>query len=216
MKNIFKLLFVFIAAGALFVSCDKITYFEENSQAPDANATYYLQFIDAAQVGETGVSLDGGLIEVETTVAVALMGLPQSADITVDLALDASSTIDASMYTLGASSITIPAGETSGSVTFSTVAENMPVGETVHFVLNMDAGAHSSPNPAGTQINYTLKRIEFCPLVNGAADLVGAWSGTDGTFWNSQVTTTLNGADLDVTGLSFPMIRRFRRKMKYQ
>lgn len=207
MKNIFKILFVFIATGLLLTSCDKATFFETGTSAPDANATYYLQFVNASQSMETGVTEDGGLVEIETTIAVALMGAPQSSDITVDFAVDASNTIDASMYTMSANSITIPAGKTSGSVTFSTIAANMPVGETLKLVLNMDAGVHNNPNPNATQINYSLKRIEFCPLANGAADLVGSWSGTDGTFWDSEVVTTLNGDKLSVTGLSFPMIQ---------
>ena len=204
MKNIFKLLFVFIATGVLLTSCDKETFFESNPSAPDANATYYLQFVNASQTMETGVTEDGDLIEIETTIAVALMGAPQNADITVDLAIDASNTIDASMYTMSANSITIPAGKTSGSVTFSTIAANMPVGETLKLVLNMDAGTHNSPNPAGTQINYNLKRIEFCPLENGAADLVGTWTGSDAWF-GTGFTATLNddGVSLDVYGLAF-------------
>ncbi|MBN2820837.1 MAG: DUF1735 domain-containing protein [Bacteroidales bacterium] len=202
MKNIIKFLFVFIAAGALFTSCDKLTYFEENSHAPDANATYYLQFINASKTFETGVSLTGGLVEVQSSIAVVLMGLPQSQDITVNLVLDPSSTFDASMYTLSANTITIPAGQTSGSVNFSTVAENMPVGETLKFVLNMDAGEHNNPNPAALQLKYNIKRIEFCPLANGAADLVGTWTGTD-AWYGSGFTTVLNTpTQLEVTGLA--------------
>lgn len=207
MKNIFKLLFVLIATGVFLTSCDQSTFFDSNPTAPDATATYYLQFVDATQSGETGVTLDGGLVEIETTIAVALMGTPQSADITVDFAVDAANTIDASMYSMSANNITIPAGKTSGSVTFSTVAANMPVGETLELVLNMDAGAHNNPNPAGTQINYSLKRIEFCPLDNGAADLVGTWTGSDAWFGNSA-TATLNtdGVSLDIYGLSHDFI----------
>ena len=200
-------MFVLIAASAILSSCDKETFSESSVNALDLNETaYYLQFVDASKSMETGVTLAGGLVEIETTVAVALMGVPQSTDITVDFAVDASSTIDATMYTFSANSITIPAGETSGSVVFTTVAANMPVAESLDLVLNMDAGVHNNPNPAGTQINYELLRIAFCPLVNGAADLVGSWAGTDGTFWASQITTVVNGADLDVTGVSFPMM----------
>ena len=202
MKNIFKLLAVFVASGLLFASCEKITYFEENSHAPDANASFYLQFINAAKTAETGVSLDGGLIEVESSIAVVLMGVPQTQDITVSLAVDASSNFDASMYTLSANSITIPAGKTSGSVDFSTVAENMPVGETLKFVLNLNAGENANPNPKALQLTYNIKRIEFCPLVNGVADLVGTWSGED-AWYSSMITTAVSGnSTLAVSGMS--------------
>lgn len=207
MKNIFKLLFVLIAASAFLTSCDKETFSESSTNPVDLGlTTYYLQFVDAAQFEETAVSLAGDLVEIETTVAVALMGAPQSSDITVDFVIDPSTTIDPSMYTMSGNSITIPAGKTSGSVSFTTIAANMPVGDTLNFVLNMDAGEHNSPNAAGLKIDYLLKRIEFCPLTNGAADLVGGWSGTDGTFWSSQVTTVLNGDDLVVSGISVNMM----------
>ncbi len=207
MKNIFKLLIIFIAAGTIFVSCEKIPYFEDHSQPADPNSTgYYLQFVNAAKKFETGVTEAGGLVEVQSSIAVVLMGMPQSQDLTVNLTLDPSSTFESDMYTLSSTSITIPAGQTSGSVDFSTVAANMPVGEELMFILNMDAGEHNNPNPDALKVTYKIKRIEFCPLVNGAADLVGAWTGTDGTYWDSKVTTTLSGSDLSVSGLSFGMI----------
>ena len=206
MRKILKFLIVFIAAGVLFVSCEEVeTNHAMLTNPPDINASYYLQFLDAAQSAETGVSIDGDLIEIETTVSVALMGMPVSTDITVDIAIDGSSTIGSDMYSMSASSITIPAGKTSGSVSFSTIAENMPVGETVNFVANMDAGEHNSPSAAATQVNYTLKRIEFCALENGAADLVGAWSGSD-AWYGSGCTTVLNGSNLDVTGLGWDFL----------
>lgn len=212
MKNIFKLMFVFIAVGALFVACDKITYFDENSNAPDPNATYYLQFINASKTAETGVTEAGGLVEVTSSIAVVLMGTPQAQDITVNLVLDPSSTLTSSMYTLSANSITIPAGKTSGAVTFSTKAANMPVGQTKKFVLNMDAGEHNNPNTKAIQLIYNIKRIEFCPLANGVADLVGSWSGTDGQgdyTYSSQIKTAVSGTKLAVSGMSVGFINDF-------
>lgn len=210
MKNIFKVLFVLIAVGMVITSCDKTTFFEENSHAPDANASYYLQFIDASKTFETGVTEAGGLVEVESSIAVVLMGTPQAQDITVNLNLDASSTFADGMYTLSASSITIPAGKTSGSVDFSTIAENMPVGETLKFVLTLDAGEHNNPNPNAIKLTYNIKRIEFCPLDNGAADLVGTWSGSD-AWYGSGFTATLNddGVSLDIYGLAFDFMEQW-------
>ena len=206
MKNILKILFVFMATGALFFSCEnEATNFDALTKAPDANASYFLQFIDAAQSFETGVTVDGDLIEIQTTVSVVLMGMPQTQDITVNLTVDPSSTIGSDMYTLSASSITIPAGQTSGSVDLTTVAAKMPVGQTVDLVLTIDAGEHNSPNPVGTELNYGLKRIEFCPLINGAADLVGSWTGDD-AWYSSIITTVVNGEDLDVSGMGVGFI----------
>ncbi len=206
MKNILKILFVFMATGALFFSCEnEATNFDALTKAPDANASYFLQFIDAAQSFETGVTVDGDLIEIQTTVSVVLMGMPQTQDITVNLTVDPASTIASDMYTLSASSITIPAGQTSGSVDLTTIAAKMPIGQTVDLVLTIDAGEHNSPNPVGTKLNYELKRIEFCPLVNGAADLVGSWTGDD-AWYSSIITTVVNGENLDVSGMGVGFI----------
>lgn len=202
MKNIFKLLLVFITSGAIFISCEESeTNFDKLTKAPDPNASYFLQFIKAAQSFETGVTEAGGLIEIETAISVVLMGLPQTAPITVGLAVDPSSTITSTMYTMSANSITIAAGKTSGSVTFKTIAANMPVGQTLQLVVNINAAEHNSPNPVATKLKYNLKRIEFCPLVNGVNDLVGSWSGED-AWYSSIVETTADGADLRVSGLS--------------
>ncbi len=194
MKNIFKLLSIFIVAGILFVSCEKIPYFQDNSRPADANvADYYLQFINAAKTAETGVTVSGELVEVQSSIAVVIMGMPQSQDITVNITLDPASTLAADMYTLSATSITIPAGQTSGSVDFSTVAANMPVGQTLTFILNMDAGAHNNPNPNATKLTYNVKRIEFCPWT--AAEMVGTYTGTD---FSGYGQLTMEGASFEV------------------
>ena len=182
------------------------------TKSPDPNASYYIQFIDASQSLETGVALDGSLIDIKTTIAVVLMGMPQSQDITVNLVVDPSSTITSDMYTLSGTSITIPAGKTSGSVDLSTIADKMPVGQTLKLVVNIDAGEHNSPNANGTQLNYSLMRIEFCPLVNGAADLVGSWSGTDGQgdyTYSSIITSIQNGTNIDASGMGVGFINDF-------
>lgn len=201
MKNIFKLFFAISIAAMFLPSCDEEIAFDALTSAPDANAGYYLQFINAAQSFETGVTEAGGLVEVEKPIGVVMMGMPQSQDIQINLSVDPSSTFGSGMYTLSSNSITIPAGKTSGSVTFKTVASKMPVGQTLKLVLKVDAGEHNSPNPNGIVLTYNVKRIEFCPLVNGAADLVGSWSGDD-AFYNSSITTVLDGADLEVSGMS--------------
>lgn len=212
MKNIIKLFFAFTLAGILLYSCNEEVAFDALTKSTDPNATYYLQFLDASKTMETGVTEDGGLVEAASTIAVSVMGLPQSQDITVNLVPDPSNTLTSEMYTLSGNSITIQGGKTSGSVAFSTKADKMPVGQTLKFVLNMDAGEHNSPNANGTKLIYNIKRIEFCPLVNGVADLVGSWSGTDGqgdyTF-SSQVTTDVSGDKLAVSGLSVGFINGF-------
>lgn len=209
MKKIFKILLVLIAAGALLPSCEKIeTGWDKLTNAPDPDATYYLQFVNAAKSLQTAVTEAGGLIEIETPVAVSLMGSPQSEPVTVNLTVDPSSTITSSMYTLSATSITIPAGKTSGSITFKTVAANMAPGATVKLVLTLSAGEHNSPDANGIKLAYNLTRLAFCPLVAGAADLAGTYSGDDagypGTF-----EASVDGTKLALTNIGEGFIADF-------
>lgn len=209
MKKIIKILFVLIAAGAFLTACEmQEVSFDKITNPPDASAGYYVQFINAAKSFETGVTEDGALIEIEKPISVVLMGMPQSEAVTIDLTVDPSSTIASNMYTLSANSITIPAGSTSGSVTLKTVAANMPVGQTVKLVLTISAGEHNSPNAGGTILTYNLKRIEFCPLVNGIADLVGSWSGDD-AYYPSIITTVVEGTKLKANGMGVGFINDF-------
>jgi hypothetical protein len=212
MKNIFKIIFALSITSMFLYSCDEEVAFEALTSAPKSDASYFVQFINASKTMETGVTEAGELVEAKSTIAVSLMGMPQTGDIKVDLTPDPANTLTPAMYTLSASSITIPAGKTSGSINFSTKAASMPVGQTLTFVLNMSAGEHNSPSPTGTKLTYKVKRIEFCPLANGVASLVGSWSGTDGAgpeTYPSQVTTAVDGTKLAVSGLSVGFMNNF-------
>jgi hypothetical protein len=210
MKNIFKFFLALSITGVFLFSCDKKEVgFDALTSNPDPSATYYVQFLDASKTLETGVTETGSLVDATSSIAVSLMGTPQKDAITVNLTPDAANTLTASMYTLSANSITIPAGKTSGSVNFSTIAAKMPVGQTVKFALNLSAGEHNSPSAAGIKLTYDLKRINFCPLENGAASLVGSWSGTDAGYASSLITTVLKGTDLTVSGMNVGFINDF-------
>lgn len=202
MKKIFKILFVFLAAGALFTSCEEIeTGFDAITKDVDPSAGYYLQFIKASQSFDTGVTEEGDLVEVVKPISVVIMGMPQSSPITVNLDVDPSSTMTSSMYTLSATSITIPAGQTSGSVTVTTKAAEMPVDVPLKLVLTLDAGANNSPSATGTKLTYTFKRFPYCPLENGLADLVGTWTGSD-AYYGTGFTSVVEGTKLKVSGMA--------------
>lgn len=210
MKNIFKFFLALSITGILLFSCDKKEVgFDALTSNPDPNATYYVQFLDASKTMETGVTETGSLVNATSSIAVSLMGTPQKEAITVNLTPDAANTLTANMYTLSANSITIPAGKTSGSVNFSTIAAKMPVGQTVKFALNLSAGEHNSPSATGIKLTYNLKRINFCPLENGAASLVGSWNGTDAGYPSSLIKTVLKGTDLTVSGMNVGFINDF-------
>lgn len=219
MKKIFKFLFVYLAVGALVTSCEEVeTGFDAITKVPDPTATYYLQFINAAQSLETGVTEEGDLIESEVPVGVVLMGMPRSEAITVNLTVDPATTLTSDMYSLSATSITIPAGQTSGSVMFETVAENMAPGDTEVLVLKLDAGEHNSPSVTGTTLTYNVKRMAFCPLSGGVTDFVGAWSAVDvGYDWGAEaplsvtvpIATELSTDKLMVSGIGEAFIEQF-------
>lgn len=202
MKKIFKILFVFLAAGALFTSCEEIeTGFDAITKDVDPAAGYYLQFIKASQSFETGVTEAGELVEVVKPISVVIMGMPQSSPITVELDIDPSTTMTPAMYTLSATSITIPAGQTSGSVTVSTKAAEMPVDVPLKLVLTLDAGANNSPSETGIKLTYTFNRFPYCPLENGLADLVGTWTGSD-AYYGTGFTSVVEGTQLKVSGMA--------------
>jgi hypothetical protein len=210
MKKILLIIFAFLAAGALMPSCEDVeTGFAKITNAPDPSATYYVQFINATKSYETGVTVTGALVEVEQPVSVVVMGLPQSAPVTVALSVDPTSTMTSNMYTLSANSITIDAGKTSGSVTFKTKAANMPVGQTVKLVLTISAGDHNSPNAGAIKLTYSVKRIEFCPLANGVASLVGTYSGTDAGYTVNNIISTVSATKLKVENIGEQFIVDF-------
>tara|TARA_R110000868_G_scaffold86347_9_gene242293 strand:- start:22067 stop:22966 length:900 start_codon:yes stop_codon:yes gene_type:complete len=202
MKNILKP-FILIAAGLLVLaSCeyDESQWDALHNNAPDPSSTYYVQFKDASKSLQTGVSETGGLVDIETTVTVALLGLPQSQDVTINFTVDPATTIDPSMYELSSNSIIIPAGSVSGSVNFVTNTELMPEGEVLDFILNVDAGENTAGN--GTKLNYKLERITFCLLE--LSDYVGTWTGVDSWDYNTEITTSIDAdGDLVMNGISF-------------
>jgi hypothetical protein len=201
MKNILKIITLVVITLFVTASCQNDpTNWEQLTNKTDPNATYYLQFKEASKSLQTGVAADGSLVDIETTVTVALLGLPQSNDVVVNFTIDAGSTINASMYALSASSITIPAGATSGSVNLKTNTALMPTGQVLKLILNIDAGNNAAT--AGTKLEYDLERINFCLLT--LADYVGTWKGTDSLGYPTEVTTAIDGdGDLVMNGIGF-------------
>ncbi|MFZ2287039.1 MAG: DUF1735 domain-containing protein [Bacteroidales bacterium] len=201
MKKIFRILFVILTAGALLTSCEEIeTGFDAITKDVDPAAGYYLTFTKNLQSFTTGVTETGGLIEVVKPVSVVLMGLPQSAPITVNLTVDPASTMTPAMYTLSSTSITIPAGGSSGSVTVSTEAASMPVDVPLKLILTFNAGEHNPPSATATKLTYTFKRFPYCPLTNGIADLVGTWTGSD-AYYGTGFTAAVEGTKLKISGM---------------
>ncbi|WP_108423779.1 DUF1735 domain-containing protein [Flagellimonas amoyensis] len=191
----------------LFISCDwDESNYDSLTKELDPNATYYIQFKDASQTLESGFDPSGEIIDIESTITVVLLGTPRAQDISVDLSLDPASTIEASMYEIGTTSLTIPAGETSASTTFRTITENMVEEELVTFILNIDMGENNATS--GTTLNYELTRLAPCRPVPGTytiemADSYGDGWQTDGGNGGNGITIDLDGNIIEV-GLCSP------------
>ena len=177
MKNIIKYILIFVIGGVFLSSCEEqVSNWNAMTNDYDENkTTYYIQFLNATASYETAIDEAGLPTDIVATVGVALLGAPQSSDVIVTLVVDPSSTISENMYSLSSSSITIPAGSTSGSITLTTIADEMPEDEALNLVLNMDAGGAEATS--AFQLDYTLKRIKFCPWT--VDEMVGTYSGSD-------------------------------------
>jgi hypothetical protein len=110
MKNIYKLATFFVVI-TFFASCEEDLIIFDN--------TSFIQLQNATAT--TLVENSGTSIEV-----VAQLASPQATDITVNF----DATGDAARYTLSASSIVIPAGDTEGSVSVSAIDDDLINGDT--------------------------------------------------------------------------------------
>lgn len=200
MKNIIRYILIFVIGGLVLSSCeDNLSNWDAMTNSYDKNnTTYYIQYLNASASYETAIDPDGNPTNIETTVAVTLLGAPQASDVTVTLVADASSTLTSDMYTLSASAITIPAGKTSASVDLVALADKMPEDETLTLVMNMDAGGAEAAT--ASQLNYDMLRIKFCALTD-LNDLVGSWAGFDSWNYPTEVVTSLDGEKFMIDGL---------------
>ncbi len=177
MKNVIKYILILIVGGLVVSSCDNLptNYDDMTNDYDKNNTTYYIQLLGAINSFETAIDDAGNPVNIETTISVGLMGAPQSSDITVNLVENSETTIGSDMYIMESTSLTIPAGQSSASMSLTCIADKMPVGETVKLVLDLDAGGKE--NAVGAQLAYTLKRVKFCPWA--VDDMVGAYTGSD-------------------------------------
>jgi len=206
MKNIIKYVLIFVIGGLVMSSCEDLesNYAAMTNDYDKSNTTYYIQYLNASQSFETAIDEAGLPTNIVTTVGVALLGAPQSSDVTVTIVADPSSTMTSSMYTLSATSIVIPAGLNSGSVSLTALAAEMPEDEVLNLVLNMDAGGAEAGT--GAQLNYALKRIKFCPL-DDLNTMAGKYGGTDDWGLTVSVVATVDGDKFMLQGLNHTWIQ---------
>ena len=119
----------------------------------------------------------------------AILGSPQATDVTVNF--DITGTASASRYTLSASSITIPAGDTSGSLSLTPV-DNGDIDGDVEVVLTLSSSSSLPVGVGGEGVNSVSKTITIVDdnvpcndvLVSITTDRWGSensWEITDST-----------------------------------
>lgn len=200
MKNILRIITLLTVTLFVAVGCDydESQYDVLTNKLDATNTDYYVQFKNANKSLRTGVDASGNLVNISTTIDVALLGAPQAQDVVVKLTIDPTTTISPDKYTLSATSVTIPAGKTSASVTLTAFAAKMAIDQTVKLVINLDAGAKNAP--AGLKLNYSLYRI--CAL--DPSTIVGNWTlkmeDSYGDGWNgAAITAVIDGVSTDHT-----------------
>ncbi len=209
MKKIIKYITFLAAALLVTASCDyDDTNYDNLTKSVDPNATYYLQFKDATQTLVVVVDPGTGEIleEVSNSITVVMLGMPLDQDLTVNLASNSSSTATSNMYELSSSSVTIPGGSVSASITVTTIAENMPVDEEVSLILDITSENNAT---AGTALNYTLLRPGACLPLPGIytiemIDTYGDGWQTTGGNGGPGMTLSIDGTVTDEFGLCTP------------
>lgn len=198
MKKIYKCIAFLVVAGLTMVSCDyDETNYDSLINEVDQTATYYVQFANAAELFETSFTPDGEPANVETTVAVKLLGTPRSEDLAVDLNFDPSSDLTSEMFEMGATSLVIPAGKTSASTTLTIFSDMLPVDETSSFILNIDAGENTAT--AGDVLRYNVFRTPPCIPIPGEYKVVMTDSYGDG--WQTTSAGGGPGITVEVDGV---------------
>lgn len=199
MKNFIKYILILVIGGLVFSSCDETSAWDDLTKDYDKNASaFYIQILNATGSYETDL-VEGVAQDIETIVGVSLLGPPQSSDIEVTLNVSGESTLTSSMYLLDGTTVTIPAGSSSGSVGVTFLAQEMPENEWLHFIINMEV-AGGDMATSGNQLDYAVYRVPWCPLED-LNDMAGTWDGLDDWGNTERMVTTVDADNLMMSGL---------------
>lgn len=207
MKKIIKNIALLLVVATGVISCDyDETNFADLTNDYTGNSTFYLQFSDAAQNFETSFDPNGQPVDIETSVAIKLIGPPRTEDLSVSITLDPSSDFTADMFDLESTTLVIPAGETSASTSLTFFSDMLPVDETSTFILNIDAGENTAT--AGAVLTYNVFRTPPCIPIPGVYTIEMTDSYGDG--WQTVgdggpgITIEVDGVVIDEVGLCSP------------
>lgn len=176
MKNI-KTLYIVLFSAIVSFSCSNDT--KEN-----------FNFIDFQSEELSLVVVKGESLGQEISVYSTLIS---SANTTYDLAINENTTLTTEGNTIP-TQVTIPANSNSGKFSININSSTLKAeGQTLILDIVTPEGIYSGNS---NEISIQLT----CPLVNGAADLIGSWSGTDASYPNTapfSTTTVLDDANID-------------------
>jgi len=183
MKKILKLI-PFVCLALTLQNCeeDLIVYGEDS----------FIQLQNAAAVALTENS--GTTVDI-----VAQLGSPQASAVTVNF--DVSGTAAASRYVLSANSISIPAGETSGSISFTPV-DNDDIDGDVDVVLTLSSSSSLPVGIGGEGVNAVSKTFNIVDDNVPCNDYVFSVTTDtygDETFWDILDSTGATVASSDGT-----------------
>jgi hypothetical protein len=165
MKKVYKAIFLFIAVGAMFISCDKTKLeggFEAMTKSFDTNMESNLVFLNGSMLYEVENN-----VMTDDTIAIKLQiwGPLKSVDETVTISVDAaaSTAVDGVDYTLNTTSVVIPAN--TGGAHFNLIMHcaNFAKGDTVLLVMNLSNADFQTSLPAATA-NLRLSKKPECPF----------------------------------------------------
>lgn len=161
MKNIFKLFFA-ISITALFItSCNEEVAFDAITSGFDASVEPSLVFLNGNMLYEVENNATG-----DETVKIQLQvwGPPSSADATVTIAVDGSSTaVSGKHYNLSSTTVNIPANSGGGSFNVIMHTDKFAKGDTVKLVMNMTTTGFKTDLYASTA-NLLLSKKPECPF----------------------------------------------------
>ncbi len=162
MKNIFSILLTIIIFGTLFISCEEVeTNFDALTEDFDPSVGGSLVFSNGNKIFEVENNAAGDVV---VPLTVQIWGAPTSSDANVSISVDGASTaVEGTHYTMGASSVTIPAGSAGTEVNLTMHTDNFAKGDTVLLVLNLSSDNFSSDLFASTANLYLSKKPE-CPF----------------------------------------------------
>lgn len=172
--------------------------------SPEAGDAQSIQLVLGDQyVSMNKLDANNDPSDLVTTIDIKVLGPAPTSDLTVDFDITLEGYINGEdtviaattdMFTLSATSFTVPAGSSMGSIDLTLVNLGMPLQQGVSFKIKLKDGSV----PVYTVNNeaiYTLYKKDFCPWE--VADFVGDYDVTYTSAWGVDISETWTIADTE-------------------